>query len=166
MRLTLLPLLVVLSACASGPPDEIVPAIPAGRPAPPRAAQDAAEAEAARAAELARRAAIPDEISDTDWTLTTLNGQLVGRVMEVDLSGGQIDGMGPCHSIRGNYYGTGPIFVVETIIVPRLPDCERAALQEQIAIAMIDARSALIEDGRLVVRDAEGNVRLEFLPLG
>ena len=107
-------LLIALTACE---PVTTTPVSepPAARPAPGRAAEIAAiEAEAAA---QARASMIPTAISDVDWTLTVLNNRVVGRVMEVDLSGGQIDGMGPCQSIRGNYFGTGPIFVVETIEV-------------------------------------------------
>ena len=156
----LLPLLLIALAACEPVTRELATPAPAPRPAPSRGAEIAALA----AAEAPRRA-IPTQIGDTDWTLTVLNDRLVGRVMEVDLSGGQIDGTGPCQAIRGNYFGTGDIFVVETIVVPRLPDCERAALQEEIAIAMIEARSALVENGVLVVRDAAGVIRLEFLPL-
>ncbi|QPH54422.1 META domain-containing protein [Pontivivens ytuae] len=110
-------------------------------------------------------AARPLAIGEVDWSLAVLNGRLVGRVMEVNLGGGRISGDGPCQGIDGNYLGTGDIFVVETFIVPRLPGCERATIQEEIATAMLSARSALIEDGVLVMRDERGRVLMEFLPV-
>lgn len=157
--LRIAPLLLLFLAACDPTPREVTAPAPI-RPAPSRGAEIAA-LEAANAPP----AIIPTQISDVDWALTVLNDRLVGRVMEVDLSGGLIDGTGPCEDIRGNYFGTGEIFVVETIVVPRLPNCARAQLQEEIAIAMIDARSAHVENGVLVVRDAGGIIRLEFLPL-
>lgn len=157
--LRLVPLLLLaLAACDTTPREVVTP--PAPRPAPSRGAEIAALETPEVTPDV-----IPTRIGDVDWSLTVLNDRLVGQVMEVNLSGGLIDGTGPCQAIRGNYFGTGPIFVVETIIVPRLPDCERSNLQEEIAIAMIDARSAVVENGVLVVRDAAGVIRLEFLPL-
>ena len=157
--LRIAPLLLLLLAACDSTPREVVTPVPA-RPAPSRGTEIAA-----LQASVAVPEVIPTQIGDVDWALTVLNDRLVGRVMEVDLSAGLIDGTGPCQAIRGNYFGTGEIFVVETIVVPRLPDCERANLQEEIAIAMIDARSAHVENGVLVVRDAAGIIRLEFLPL-
>ncbi len=144
----------------------VAPGIELAGPADPAVGSDAPVAAALPTQpQAAPPGARPLAIGEVDWSLAVLNGRLVGRVMEVNLGGGRISGDGPCQGIDGNYLGTGDIFVVETFIVPRLPGCERATIQEEIAAAMLTARSALIEDGVLVMRDQQGRILMEFLPV-
>lgn len=147
-------LLLPLAACGVSEVERVDPFLNIT----PEAGDEAVEA-------LPARPIVPRSIGDVDWSLAVLNGRLVGRVMEVNLGGGVISGDGPCQGLRGNYLGTGDIFVVETFIVPNMPECTRRPIQTEIADAMLVARSARIEDATLILRDIDGQVLLEFIPI-
>ncbi|RED14167.1 hypothetical protein [Pontivivens insulae] len=151
----ILPLCLIagLAACASPEIERVDPFL------------NITPSEAEPAPVLAARPLAPRTIGEVDWSLAVLNGRLVGRVMEVNLGGGVLSGDGPCQSMRGNYLGTGDIFVLETFIVPNMPTCERRAIQTEIADAMLLTRSARIEDGTLLMRDLQGRVLLEFIAI-
>jgi len=101
--------------------------------------------------------------NDRSWKLIELRGEGVGSAGIVfDISGGFINGTGPCNTINANYVGEAPDFQVQTLITTKRA-CAGLALEQRLIEALKAARSMTRRDGRLVL-SAEGVELLVFEP--
>ena len=106
------------------------------------------------------------ELPDTNWTLSALDGKppLAGSSITLSFASGRVQGTDGCNRYSGPYTASGLTLVIGPEVVATMMACEPELMQQSSAYmqAIVSARSYRIGAGELQLLDSGGKLLARF----
>ena len=102
------------------------------------------------------------ELPDTNWTLSALDGKplLAGSSITLSFASGRVQGTDGCNRYSGPYTASGLALVIGPEVVATMMGCEPELMQQASTYmqALMSARGYRVEGGELQLLDAAGKL--------